>query len=498
MCYTFVSGDIMKITDIVRKYKQDDFKDREFVEVLNEIANYVMYEQAIVKKDNDDNNSTIKYSYDEKSYKFINYFFSKIEFLSKPVIGSAKKVNIKNLPDKYKSEGKHVIPFSDKVYLLDKIKDSFMHLNGDETLYEINYNEKVILIKNITPMYSLECKIPFKDLYVFNRTIKYYYDNSAPALEWIDEFFNGKNQIYINYKIPVKGYNKLFEMRLPSNRRVLYVPGTDCYFFYERADIDGVKSLSKKEYDSYFTDSYISLLMASKDDMNYPLLESLYQFDFHCEHKAYVPKMESIVNKIISFYNYIYSNIDYLNYDFLKQKILEFIYHTSQNGKKDGLLVDISDVNNLIVKKYMRNARSHANNKGIIDSSFANEVIIYYDVAYNSLQNKISDKTIPSFVLTGKRKELNNFFDEITKNSKNNQELYDQIVNGLSNDNYDSYEMFLHQVEIFIEQASKDKIKYADVLKTPIGNASNFVDFIRKIMKGTFEYEEGKGIKRKI
>ena len=76
-----------------------------------------------------------------------------------------------------------------------------------------------------------------------------------------------------------------------------------------------------------------------------------------------------------------------LNYDFLKQKILEFIYHTSQNGKKDGLLVDISDVNNLIVKKYMRNARSHANNKGIIDSNFANEAIIYYDVAYNSLQN---------------------------------------------------------------------------------------------------------------
>ena len=78
-------------------------------------------------------------------------------------------------------------------------------------------------------------KIPFKDLCVFNRTIKYYYDNSAPSLEWIDEFFNGKNQIYVNYKVPVKGYSKLFEMRLPSNRRVLYVPGTDCYFFYEKA-----------------------------------------------------------------------------------------------------------------------------------------------------------------------------------------------------------------------------------------------------------------------
>ena len=160
--------------------------------------------------------------------------------------------------------------------------------------------------------------------------------------------------------------------------------------------------------------------------------------------------------------------------------------------------MDISDVNNLIVKKYMRNARSHANNKGIIDSNFANEAIIYYDVAYNSLQNKISDKTIPSFVLMGKRKELNDFFDKITENSMSNQELYERIVNDLSNDNYDSYEMFLHQVELFIEQAKKDKIEYSEVLKAPIGNASNFVDFIRKIMKGTFEYEEGKGIKRKV
>ena len=73
----------MKITDLVKKYKQNDNKDREFVEVLNEIANYVMYEQAIIKKDNKDDGSTIKYKYDDKSFKFINYFISKIEFLSK-------------------------------------------------------------------------------------------------------------------------------------------------------------------------------------------------------------------------------------------------------------------------------------------------------------------------------------------------------------------------------------------------------------------------------
>ena len=146
----------------------------------------------------------------------------------------------------------------------------------------------------------------------------------------------------------------------------------------------------------------------------------------------------------------------------------------------------------------MRNARSHANNKGIVDSGIGNETIMYYDVSYNSLQNKICDKSIPSFVLIGKRKELNNFFDEITKNSMSNQDLYEQIVNDLNINNYDSFEMFLQQVNQFIEQASKDKIEYADVLKTPIGNASNFAEFIRKIMNGTFEYEDGKDIKRKI
>ena len=68
----------MRITDIVRKYKQEGNKDREFVEVLNEVANYVMYEQAIVKKDNDGtNNSKMIFAIsfmadDEKVCKAVN------------------------------------------------------------------------------------------------------------------------------------------------------------------------------------------------------------------------------------------------------------------------------------------------------------------------------------------------------------------------------------------------------------------------------------------
>ena len=64
----------MKIVDLVEKFK--DRGNKEFNFLLNEIANYVMYEQAMIKKDNGAN-PTIKYRYDEKSYEYINDVFKK-------------------------------------------------------------------------------------------------------------------------------------------------------------------------------------------------------------------------------------------------------------------------------------------------------------------------------------------------------------------------------------------------------------------------------------
>jgi len=493
----------MKIRDLVRKFKDGDYKDASFIIMLNEVSNYVMYEQAIVKKDNNVKDSIIKYRYDEESYKYINDFFSGIVFLSKPIIGDRKKVNIKNLPSEYNYENKHEFSFNDKIYLLDKIKDSFMHLNEDETLFDIDLNEKGVVIKNITSTYSLECKIPFVALYKFNRYIKMGYDNSSPTLDWIDDFFYKKRRSNVIHRVLWNNKSlDLYEMRLRKDRKVLFVPGKNYYSFYERrSNVTGNigdNNLSKKEYDSYYTNSYVSLLMASSDEMNYPLLKSIYDFDFHCEHPSYVLKMSSIMKKITSFYSFIYNNIDYIGYDSLKQRILEFIYSNGQNCKKNGLLVDISDINNMIVKKFMRNARSHANNKGIANSSIGNETIVYYDVLYNSLQNDVSEKSVPSFSLVGKRKELNNFFDEVTECSLSNQGLYDQIINDLCLGKKDSFELFLQQLSKLIEQASKDKIEYSEYLKAPVGNANNFVDFIRKIMDGSFEYENGKCIKKKL
>jgi len=489
----------MKIDDLVRKFKG---KDQIFVFLLNEIANYVMYEQAIIKKDNDATGSSIHYRYEEKSYEYIDDFFKEIEFLSKPVIGSMKKVIVTDLPSEYKDVDNHEISFNDKIYLLDKIKDSFMHLEDDDTLYELDYDNKVVIIKNITSLYSLECKIPFSTLYKFNRNIKNEYDNSVPSLEWIDSEYNKYKLCKFNLGCSMVIDEKLqnfYAKTLPHGRIMIYNPKTNfCYFLQPNILDENDKDIgiTKQEYDYYHINSYVSLLVASMDKMNYPLLDSIYDFDFQCEHSMYVSKMTSIIKKMTEFYIYLYNNIDNFSHDILQKKIIDFLYSIGQNGKEKGLLVDISDINNMIVKKYMRNARSHANNKGVANTGVGNQTIIYHDVLYNSLENESSDKRVPSFVLIGKRKELDSFFDKLIKNSLSNHDLYKKIVNDLYLDKQDTFELFLQQLSKFIDQASKDKIKNSEYLKTPIGNAKDFVDFIRKNMSGNFEYEEDKDIKR--
>ena len=60
---------------------------------------------------------------------------------------------------------------------------------------------------------------------------------------------------------------------------------------------------------------------------------------------------------------------------------------------------------------------------------------------------------------------------------------------------YAKEEKELSESERVYFKENKDYINskiYPENLKAPIGNASDFVDFLRKIMKGTFEYEKGK------
>lgn len=488
----------MKIRDLVRKFK-DEFNDKKFLFSLNEVANYVTFEQAIIKKDNSSSGSTIKYRYEDNSYKYINDFFKEIKFISKPVIGTAKKVIIKNLPDEYKYQSKHEMSFSDKIYLLDKIKDSFMHLRNGNTLYDFDFSDGTIVINNQTDQYSLECKIPVSSLYKFNRFIKQDYDKNSPSLDWIQDFFN-KNNKWDNIKrLVMPGVNyPVYEMKLPSARRAIFIPELNYFCFYQKTASKTGPLIQRAtlNYDSYHTSSYVALLNASKEEVNFSLLDRIYDFDFHCEHPSYVSRMTTIIKNISNFYNSIYSNIDYMSHDLLKRKVLEFLYSIGQNGKENGLISDISDINNMIIKRFMRNARSHANTKVLKQNDLGNETIIYHDVLYNSLLNDISEKAVPNFAMIGTREEFNALFLEILKEGRSNKDIYDSIAEEFGENRKSTFNDFLRQLEKFIIQATKDGIEYSDYLNSPVGNASNFVDFLRKVVDGTFEYEDGKCIRK--
>ena len=485
----------MKIVDLVEKFKDRDNKTFNFC--LNEIANYIMFEQAMIKKDNG-SNPTIKYRYDSDSYKYINDFFKDITFISKPVIGRGKDVIIKDLPDDLSYELKHEMPFSNKIYILDKIKDSLMHLRGDETMFEFDFAEKCIVLRNIGDDFSLECKIPIISLYKFNRHIKKNYDKSAPSFEWIDEFFNKGASLPSKVILKNGRATDFREIRASSVNRVIFKNGSDDFMFLQRnfsTDSENrFKVVTKATYESYHTDSYVALLMASMNEMNYPLLNELYGFDFHCDHPQYKNKMEAIMKYIYNFYASIYFNIDYLNQDDLKKKIMQFIYRYNQNGEETGILVDISQINNMIIKNFLRNARSHANIKETEESTFNNPIVVYHDVLYNSLLGGYSDKCVPTFAMVGSKSKFDKLFDKITVCSKSNSSVIDKIKDEFSNGKDDTLEEILNQFELFINQAYKDKISGSEHLILPIGNASNFVDFLRKILNGTFEYEEGKCI----
>ena len=111
----------MKIQELVRKFEEQDIKDTAFNLMLFLVADYTMYEQAIIKKDNiSARESTIKYRYSKNSYRYVNEFFSKIQFLSKPIIGKGKTPVIKGLPDKHKFPMKHEVPFEIITFLCFK------------------------------------------------------------------------------------------------------------------------------------------------------------------------------------------------------------------------------------------------------------------------------------------------------------------------------------------------------------------------------------------
>ena len=488
----------MKIKELVNRFKTDDLNDYLFQFILGQIAGYTMYEQAIIKKDNNPDVSIIKYRYDENSYKYINELFSKIDFLSKPVIGSGKKVVIKDLPDKYKYPSKHETSLEDKIYILDKIKDSFMHLRGEDTMYDFDFNNRCIIIKNVASDYSLECKIPFDDLFKFNQKVKIDYDKSTPSLDWVDDFLLGK-RAYPDMKKLITGNSddNIYEIRVSGGKRVIFNPDSkDVFSFYEKTS-GGARGTNLRGIMNYHVDSYVTLLLASNDNKNYPLLGKLYNFNFHCTNQNYQDKVNSMMREMVDLYLSLYDKAEYMNSDRLKAELLKKFLYIDQSDSERGFIADISQINNSIIH-FMRNARSHANNRGTDKAPFKDENILYYDVSYNSLLNPISSKSEPTFALEGKKKDFDVFFEELRTRSMSNREFYVQIMNELFEDKYDTLELFLEELEQFIFHCALEGNHDAEILTLGKGNALDFTDFIRKIIKGIFNKTEDEENKKSI
>ena len=86
----------MKIQELVRKFEEQNVNDAAFNLMLNLVADYTMYEQAIVKKDNiSSSESTIKYRYSKNSYKYVNEFFSKIQFYLNQLLVKEKHLSLR-------------------------------------------------------------------------------------------------------------------------------------------------------------------------------------------------------------------------------------------------------------------------------------------------------------------------------------------------------------------------------------------------------------------
>lgn len=483
----------MKIQELVRKFEEQDIKDTAFNLMLFLVADYTMYEQAIIKKDNiSARESTIKYRYSKNSYRYVNEFFSKIQFLSKPIIGKGKTPVIKDLPDKHKFPMKHEVPFEEKIYILDKIKDSFMHLHGDDTLYDFDMSDHTIVIRNVGGDFSLECKIPVDELFKFNQRIKLEYDKSTPNLDWVNEFLSKSRNLKTMRNVMAHRIygSDLYQIRISHNRRAI-IDENNNVIFLEKS-LDGVKSMSVKDLVSYHANSYVTLLMASSSDKNYPLLSGLNNFDYHCENPSYVEMISSITRRMNDFGFNLLRDMEHMSPENIKGKILDFLFSINkQNKKEEGLICDLAKVNGEVIKR-LRNARSHANNRGTDKASFGEENILFYDVSYNSLLNTASEKAEPTFAFQGKKKDFDNLFSEIRTCSMSNAELKEKIENELVLGKSDTLEMLLDEIDRFIIQAAVDGSLYADSLSLPVGNARDFTDFIRKALNGTFVKDDYK------
>ena len=346
----------MNIKDLLEKFihakNNYSYDNYDFFNAINTVADYVMYEQAIILKNNiDRNNATITYVYDNFSSSAIEDFYDSITFLSEPVIGSAKSVIIQGESDE---------ELSKKIYVIDKIKDSLMHLSGDNTKYVFSSDNKKMTIRNVMSDYSLECVIDISALRHFCDLIKSYYVDVDNELEWIDYLRMAHNS----------GYDVID--KIDRVIKIETIEGTP-EKIYSCTSNKGVVVRTESDYQSYHTYSYLTSLNSERKD-NYPILPSLYSKNVFCENSSYKEQCQSILNTMNSKYISLTHNVTnkHITSDKKLSQAISFLDYTIKS---------IGSLNGHIIRS-LRNARAHANKTSNDDCD-----IYFFDVDDNTTVN---------------------------------------------------------------------------------------------------------------
>lgn len=385
-------------------YNKDERLNNEqlekYIDIIQLITSYVANEQLIIKKDNaygQNNETRIKYTFQEDTFESIIAFFKSIKFLSIPKIGTKKQVSIVsdsfNIEDGIKYKGKIIqdsfenYSLKDVIYIMDKIKDSFMHINNQEQLlYKVisNNGKGIIRIENMggEDAFSLNCEIPIEALKQFvESTQKYNIDAHV------------HENIAMHKKIDVKKYESSDFKNLMLNAQtndMLHSKGLIPY-------------------------SYLTMLQASR--YNYPLLPSLYQCECNFNGEQITKLVKNILDSLI-LYKERLNNLLVYNYQ-LTEKVLDSLKAPIYN-----VIYNMMLYNNEVIR-HIRNSISHSN------YDFDEDFVRFTDKKNNSSKNIFGTKDVPEFELTGAVNDVYSLFDEINdtkiKTRKNPDDLNDDI-----------------------------------------------------------------------
>ena len=343
----------MNIQELLEKFIQAknnySYGNYDFFNAINTISDYIMYEQSIILKNSiNRNTSSITYVYDSVSYDAINDFYDSIKFLSEPIIGTSKSVVIDGLNDPMLSK---------KVYILDKIKDSFMHLDGDNTKYVFSDDSKKVTIRNVMSDYSLECEIDISALRYFCDIIKEYYVEVDKELQWID-YLRISHNLGIDIIEKKEGVLKIESIEGTPEK------------IYSSTNEKGVFRRTESDYLSYHTYSYLTSLNSERKD-NYPIIASLYSEDVFCDNPSYKAQFQSILDVMNGRFEALTRNVDNIyipNEVKIKQAINLLDYCIKSIGSLNGQMV-----------RSLRNARAHANKTASGDGN-----IYFFDLEDNT------------------------------------------------------------------------------------------------------------------